>query len=129
MFIISPAYRRAALHLWKERLGSHATYEKLINIFESAGYRAYAEIVRNIACSIEGEMDDFVDCSELLPQPETYPPPRQSPPSSPKLSSRTLSSYDEYLLINPAAAKNLPKGESCIYYQLIQMVINFVTIR
>ena len=70
-------------------------------------------------------MADFVDGSELLPQPETYPPPRQSPPSSPKISTHTPSSFDEYLQINSIAARDLPAGESCIYYQLVLVMIKF----
>ena len=99
--------------MWKEKLGSHATYQKLINAFESAGYHAYAETVRSIACHIEGEMDDPNDYPELLSQPETYPQPKPSPPSSPKLSTRhddQFLSCDEFLQISSADAQDLLEG-------------------
>ena len=102
-------YRRAALHLWKQKLGSRATYQELINIFERAGYNSYADVVRNIVCHTESEMDHFNDYAEPLPQPETYPHPKPGPSLSRKLSHR-LSSCDEFLQVNPAAAQNIPEG-------------------
>ena len=41
-------YRRAALIHWKQTKGHDATYSNLIRIFEVAGYRDYADAVRNI---------------------------------------------------------------------------------
>ena len=40
--------RRAALEKWKQRLGSKATYRRLIGVFECANYKGYAEKVRSI---------------------------------------------------------------------------------
>lgn len=97
--------------MWKQKLGSHATYRKLINAFESAGYNAYAEIVRNIVCHNESEMDDLNDYAEPLSQPETYPYPKPGPPLSPKLSHK-FSSCDEFLQVNRATAQRLPEGEN-----------------
>ena len=94
--------------MWKEKLGSEATYQKLINIFEDTGYHNYAEIVRNLACH---KIDHFKDYAEPLPQPVTYPHPKLSPPSSPILSTRRFSSCDEFLEINPTAAQDLPGGK------------------
>ena len=48
-----PAYRRAALEKWKQRLGYNATYNRLINVFERAGYSGYASTVRS--CIIYGK--------------------------------------------------------------------------
>ena len=42
------AYRRAALEKWKQKLGSSATYNNLIGVFELADYSGYANTVRNI---------------------------------------------------------------------------------
>ena len=81
-----------------------------MNVFEQADFQICAEIVRNIICEDESEIDDLSDYDEPIPQPETYP--NVNPPPSPKLSRRD-SSCDEYLLINPATANNLPKGEYC----------------
>ena len=52
----------------KLRLGSDATYQKLIDIFENAGYRTYAEIIRNTTSSAEfpSETDDFSDYNENI---------------------------------------------------------------
>ena len=101
--------------MWKERLGSQATYQKLINVFESAGYLAYAEIVRNIAsCGVESELHDFSNSEDSLSQPETYPKP--NPPLSLKLPTCRLSSCDEFLQVNSGDAQDLPKGK--IIYKL-----------
>ena len=102
------------MHTWKQRLGSDATYHKLMDIFERAGYRTYAEIVRNIVCDTESEVDDSSDYDDPIPQPETYPFHKPSPPSSPKLSQHKISSCDEYLLVNPNTAQGLTEGENCI---------------
>ena len=81
-----------------------------MNIFERADFQIYAEIVRSIICEDENEDDDSSDYDEPIPQPETYL--NVNRPPSPK-HSRRISSCDEYLLINPATANNLPKGEYC----------------
>ena len=99
--------------MWKQRLGSEATYRRLINVFERAGFQNCAEIVRSIVCEEESEIDDSSDYDEPILQPETYPKVQLNPPKAPKLS-RHVSSCDEYLLINPAThTNNLPKGEYC----------------
>ena len=102
------------MHIWKQRLGSNATYQRLIDVFERAGYCTYAEIVRNIvtACNVESEMD-LSDCDESLLQPDTYPHPEPSPPTSPmsKHLTHEFSSCDEYLQINQAAVQDLPEGD------------------
>ena len=112
-------FRRAALQIWKQRLGSGATYNKLITIFENAGYRGYAEYVRKIAqFQVKGETDDSSD-DEPIPQPQTYPHPNTpSPPSSPKRSSAEVLSHEEFLLVTPDAAQSLPKGEHCQHYNI-----------
>ena len=107
------------MYLWKRKLGSEATYQKLINIFERANFYNYAEIVKNIACKYESEEDDSIasDYDEPIPQPETYPNVQLTPPPSPKHSRCTSSYCDEFLLVKPATANNLPKGDYVVYYK------------
>ena len=104
------SYRREALYIWKRKLGSEATYQRLINVFEQADFKNYTEFIRNILCEEEGEDDDFSDHDDPIPQPETYLNVQSNPQPSLKLSM-CISSCDEYLLINPATAGSLPKGE------------------
>ena len=82
---------------------------RLINVFERAGFQNTAEIVRSIVCEDESE-EDSSDYDEPIPQPEAYPNVQSNPPLSLKLSRR-ISTYDEYMLINPFTANTLPKGE------------------
>ena len=42
------AYRRAALQIWKQKLGSRATYRELIGVFERAGYRNYVDTIHEV---------------------------------------------------------------------------------
>ena len=42
------SFRRAALELWKQKRGSDATYNNLIKVFETAGYKDLAEFVKRI---------------------------------------------------------------------------------
>ena len=117
-------YRREALYIWKQRLGCEATYQKLINIFEHAGYCNYAEIVKSIIiCDAESEEDDSSDYEEPIPQPETYPHLKPSPLSSPKFTNRKMSLCDEYLLINPDNAQDLPEGQNYIPYNITGIII------
>jgi hypothetical protein len=83
-----------------------------MNVFEQADFQNCAEIIRNIVCEDESEEDDSnsSDYDEPIPQPETYPSVQLNPQPSCKFSRR-VSSCDEYLLINPATANNLPKGK------------------
>ena len=82
-----------------------------MNVFERADFQHTAEIVRSIMCEDESE-DDSSDYDEPIPQPETYP--NVQPTLQPSLNlSRCVSPCDEYLLINPAAANNLPKCGYC----------------
>ena len=72
-------FRRRVLQLWKERLGSRATYNELIKAFNSADYKQYADHVKNLVQSNDDDSDS--SCSENSPsllQPETYPNPELS---------------------------------------------------
>ena len=108
------------MYKWKQKLGSEATYQELINVFERADFQNCADIVRSIIlCENESEVDDSSDYDEPIPQPETYPNVQLNSRPPPKLSRRT-SSCDEYLLINPAThANNLPKGDCVVNYNAI----------
>jgi hypothetical protein len=112
------SHRREALYIWKQKLGSEATYQRLIDVFERADFHNCAEIVGNIVCEDESEVDDSGDYDEPIPQPETYPNVQSNPPPVPK-HSRRISSCDEFLLINPAAANSLPKGEYCVHLKFL----------
>ena len=119
--IQNPLLRREALKIWKQRSGSSATYKKLINIFERAGYCDYAEIVRKTVHIVESETDDS-DCSdEVIPQPQTYPhikPP--TPPSSPKAD---LLPFEEFSLIGAATARGLPKRKNTTTIIILCVII------
>ena len=116
-------FRREALYIWKRKLGSDATYQRLINVFEQADFQNFAEMIRSIICEDQSELDDSSDYDEPMPipQPETYPSVQSNSCSSPKLS-RHASSCDEFLLINPANANNLPKGEFCISFSMLVII-------
>ena len=70
-------FRREALKLWKQKLGSDATYNKLIRVFEHAGYKRYAENIGRIMqcqenCKEICDSNSDEDCFPP-PQPQTYP--------------------------------------------------------
>ena len=73
IFFLFPMYRREALYIWKQRNGSRATYNRLINIFEQAGYRSYADEVRRIVHNNDSEIDDSSSSEEEIEQPQMYP--------------------------------------------------------
>ena len=116
--IISADYfslRKAALLLWKQQLGSRATYNKLISVFDHAGYKAYSENVRKFACASDSETDDSSGNEDSFPspQPPTYPclKPQDSPtPTELSLPEQSVpESY--YILIHQAVLKSFPEGE------------------
>lgn len=43
--------------MWKRKLGSGGTYNKLIEVFELAGYKSYAESVIRIMSESLGEIE------------------------------------------------------------------------
>ena len=96
--------RREALNIWKQRLGSSATYRELINIFVRAGYCTYAENVREIAC-IESEADDSIGSVEAVPQSPHVKP--HNPTSS------DLSASEKHSLLYPAAVQGFTKRKTC----------------
>jgi hypothetical protein len=63
--------RREALHIWKRKNGSGATYSKLVEIFERAGHKDYADEVRRIIQPPSNSKT--YDSSEEHSQPQTYP--------------------------------------------------------
>lgn len=70
------------------------------------------------ALKVDNNTDDSSNSDDepTIPQPRTYPLLKQlRSPLSPEFTSTELSSlnFDEYLLIDPAAAQDLPEGENC----------------
>ena len=96
--------------MWKRRLGSGATYYKLISIFERADYQNYADFVKTIIHVSESETADFKNASHFpWPlQPQTYP--HHEPPQNLELPLPDVSSSEEYIYINAEFREDLPKG-------------------
>ena len=55
--ILSLNSRREALKMWKRKLGSSGTYNKLIEVFERAGYKSYADNVVKVMSESLGEIE------------------------------------------------------------------------
>ncbi len=51
-FHLPLSLRRAALELWKQKLGPGATYNRLIEVFRRAGYENLADTVRSTAGNV-----------------------------------------------------------------------------
>ena len=104
--------------IWKQKLGSSATYNKLIRVFEHAGYKNYADNVRKIVTVYRNsETDDSSTSSEEsfpLPQPQTYPLLKSLNPPSPTDTELPSHEPETYLLIDPAVAESLPEGENIL---------------
>ena len=58
-------FRRAALEKWKQKLGSSATYNNLIGVFERAGYQGYADAVRKL---VQAKTSHEVEHNLIAPQ-------------------------------------------------------------
>ena len=102
-------FRREALKLWKQKFGSNATYRTLIRAFERAGYKQYADQVKQVIQPQDSDTDDS-SCDEdsfPLPQPHTYPNLESlSPIECPSLKPLPCESYS---FIDP---ESLPEGEN-----------------
>ena len=61
------------MYTWKQRNGSKATYSELIEIFERAGYRSYADELKKVAEFTESEGEDSSSSCSGEEQPKTYP--------------------------------------------------------
>ena len=59
------------MYAWKQRNASKATYSELMEIFERAGYRGYADEVKRIAELSDSEAD--ASSGSVEDQPRTYP--------------------------------------------------------
>ena len=98
---------------WKQRTGSKATYNKLIKIFERAGYQNGADRVRRIAQLSDSESDDSSSSGEeqsRVEQTPAYPACQQQvlthhTPAKPK-------STETYCIVI-VDEDNLPKGKYC----------------
>ena len=99
----------------------------MIDTFEGAGYRSYADKVRDIVSDVESRsnMDQH-----LPPQPMTYPHPNPEIPSCNNfLRCRSLS-CDEFLQIDEDAAQNLSESKNSVddnaYASSIYFSINYI---
>ena len=62
-------YSRAALQLWKQRLGSKATYKELKNVFERAGYCNYADTIRKVVTDSKSILPTYTRTELMLQIP------------------------------------------------------------
>ena len=109
---------------WKQKLGVRATYRKLVDVFERAGYKHYADHVKRIAADDSDSDSDTDDssCSDgdyPFPQPLSYLPQESHTQSSFQVASK--SQYEShYVLINPSKAESVELlKEGIIHYHLI----------
>jgi hypothetical protein len=83
------------LEKWKQNRGSDATYINLIKVFEQAGYKKYAEIVKDQL--MENMQADTGDSNTII---QTPPPPLEQPlpqlPIFPSQSEQLLSELPSY---------------------------------
>lgn len=69
--------------MWKQSLGSKATYNRLIELFVAAGYEGYADTVRKLIQSMSDEATNissdeeiyYTPGSPLSPQVPVFPAP------------------------------------------------------
>ena len=88
-----------------QRNGSKATYSRLINVFEQAGYRNYADIIRRI---VDPSNKDSSGSGEEQCQPNTYPQYKEQQVLS-QLPQITPESTEIYMIVDE---ENLPEGMS-----------------
>ena len=88
-----------------QRNGSKATYSRLINVFEQAGYRIYADLVRRI---VDVSDNDSSGSGEEQCQPNTYPRYKEQQALS-QLPQATLESTEIHMIVDK---ENLSEGMS-----------------
>ena len=89
-------HRRAALEKWKQKLGSNATYNNLIDVFERAGYQDYADQIRKLSFRGSYQEDpSLLHVAQLPPQPP--PQPVFPEPSTLELDSLMSLEFDNLL--------------------------------
>ena len=93
---------------WKKRNGSNATYSKLIEIFEQAYSKNYADEVRKISEASESEEDSNGSGEEhsQMEQPQTYP--TQKPQTLSQVPPATAESTEVYVVME--GKENLKEG-------------------
>ena len=101
--------RREALYIWMQRNGSKATYIKLMKVFERAGYRNYADLVKTIIDLSDNEADDSNNNGDEQSQPQTYPEYRQQQALSRPLQT-VPKPTETYIMISDE--ESLPEGIS-----------------
>ena len=75
------------MHKWKQKLGTKATSKNLISVFERAGYKDYADNIRQMLVA-EGIPSDATDTTSTY-SPKPFPEPK---PEFPSIESISLSS-------------------------------------
>jgi hypothetical protein len=101
-----------------KRNGSKATYNRLIKIFEQAGYKSYADLVRRI---IDLSDKDSSGSGEEQCQPNTYPQYTQQQALS-QLPQAIPESTETYMVVDE---ENLPEGMSyCFLINMGSLVCN-----
>ena len=77
---------------WKEKQGSEATYRKLIKIFERAGYKLYADVVRSLVSTCSDQTDKPNDsANQQINLPPSSQPPSPQLPEFPESITLTAS--------------------------------------
>ena len=102
-YIIFNFIRREALHIWIQRNGSKATYSRLINVFEQAGYRNYADLVRRI---VDVSNKDSSGSGEEQCQPNTYPQYKEQQVLS-QLPQATPESTEIYMVVEESLTEGM----------------------
>ena len=99
-------YRREALEIWKQKHGSAATYNNLIKVFEQAGSKHYAEIVKDLLMkNVQVETGDS--------NRNVTPPPLSKERPSPVFPSES-EQFSQSPSYATAAGVKLPKdSEDC----------------
>lgn len=68
---------------WKQKLGSSATYNNLIGVFERAGYQEYADVARKLVqAKTSHEMEHNSELNLIAPQLPQEPVFPELPQSS-----------------------------------------------
>ena len=57
---------------WKQKFGSGATYNNLVKVFEQAGYKSYAEVVKDLVMK-NVQTDTTIDQTPPPPSKQRFP--------------------------------------------------------
>ena len=103
------------MHKWKQKLGTKATSKKLINVFEQAGYKDYADNVRQMLVA-ECIPSDAADATSTY-SPKPFPEPK---PEFPSIESVSLLSSTATTTTTVIVEKENRQGKwKCIFHVMI----------